>query len=364
MGLFFGGNGVLPDLKGYTTNVIELQAGACYPLPNDWFECKPGRYTVIQEYDPIAQFYRAIGAGSTGASLERIKGDGNNYRLANQTGCAVGALILTGDAGTGFTSAPTCTASAGGSIWRCIVGGAINTSVTVSNGGTNYTYPPLVLFSVPPAGGIQATGYCTLSAGAVSTVTVIDQGAGYSAPPTITFQNDPREGVNGVTQGYNAAAVATLTGSGTVTGIICIDHGTPLTTLPTLTISGGGGTGCQATAIMCWTITAYTVSATTAGSGYAAPVIISAYGGFPATAAAYVNPTTQSNLVKGRAAQIIGAVSGTAVTATGQVLNDGGVYPGVPTMFAYGFIQGAGAVQAVLAATMGGANDISIVLTT
>jgi hypothetical protein len=363
MPLFFGGTGVTTDLQGQVTNQITLQAGQVYPLPNNWFEVRTGKYTVIQEYDPILGAFRSPGGGTTVAGMERIKGDGNNYRLANQTGCAVGALLTNG--GTGYTSAPTVTASAGGSIWRAIVGGAISTTVTVTNGGSGYTYPPILLIAAPPPGGVQATGYCTLSAGAVSTVTVTDQGAGYASAPIITFQNDPREGVNGVATGVNASAIATLTGAGTVTSVICLDHGTPLTTLPTLAFSGGGGASAAATTIMCWSITAYNISATTAGSGYAAPVIISAYGGFPATSPAYTNVSTQSQLMKGRAGQIIGALSGTALTATGQVVNDGGVYPGAPTFFAYGFIQGANAVQAVfIAPSMGGQTDISVVLTT
>jgi len=363
MSLFFGGNGVLPDLKGYVTNVIELQAGAVYPLPNDWFEAKPGKYTVIQEYDPITQIWRTVGGGSTSASLERVKGDGNNYRLANQTGCMVGAYVTT--AGSGYTSAPTVTAASGSPVLRAIVGGAINTSVTVTNGGSGYTYPPLVLFAAPPAGGVQATGYCTLSAGAVSTVTVTDQGAGYSSPPIVTFQNDPREGLNGTTIGYNAAAVTTLTGAQTVTAIVVLDHGTPVsgTSVPVLTITGGGGSSAAATGIMCWSITAYTVSATTAGSGYVTPVIVTAYA--PALSGTGTNPTIGTSLLKGREARIVGALSGTAFTATGQVVLDGGIYPAQPTIYTLGsFPQGAGAVAAVLSATMGGQNDVSVVLTT
>lgn len=363
MAQFFGGQGVLPSLKGLPTNVVTLEAGQVWPIgPAGWYEVKPGKYSVLQELDPITGIWRTIGAGSTGASLERIYSDGFNYRLANQTGCAVGALVTTAGSGYSSTTPPTISAGTGGSIWKAIVGGAVNTSVTVTNGGTNYVYPPIVLISAPPAGGVQATGYCTLSGGAVSTVTITDQGAGYNTAPVITFQNDPREGQNGLGSGSGAAATTVLTGAGTVTAVLCVDHGNPLTAVPTLTFSSGSA---AATAIMCWTITSYTVSATTAGSGYAAPVIISGYGGFPATSPSYTNPTIQSGLVKGRAAQIIGAVSGAALTATGQVINDGGIYPGAPTMFAYGFIAGASPVQAVFTApAMGGVSDTSIVLTT
>lgn len=366
MPLYFGGTGVTPDLQGQSTNVIALAPGECYELPNNWFQVRTGKYTTIQEYDPIIAAYRTPGGGFTGGGVTYTKGDGNNYRLANQTGCIVGGHIT--NAGTGYTSAPVVTASAGGSLWRAIVGGALNTSVTVTNGGSGYTYPPTVLIAAPPPGGIQASAIAVLTAGAVSSVTVLDQGAGYASAPTITFLNDPREGLNGISTGANAAATSVLTGSGTITGLICIDHGNTLgsvTALPTLAFSGGGGASAAATAIMCWSIIAYTVSATTTGSGYAAPVVIQAYGGYPSASPAYTNVTTQSQLLKGRNAQIIGAVSGTAVTATGQVVNDGGIYPGIPTVYAFGFIQGAGAVQAVFTTpTLGGQNDISILLTT
>lgn len=363
MPLFFGGSGVIPDLKGYATNVVSLQPGECYPLPNDWFEVKLGGYTVLQEYDPIQQAWRGCGTGSKDGNIKRIKGDGNNYRLANQTGCIVGATVTT--VGSGYTTPPTVTASAGGSLWRAVVGGAVNTSITVTTGGSNYTYPPNVLFSVPPAGGVQATGYATISGGAVTSVTVLNQGAGYSSPPTVTFQNDPREGQNGVGAGSGAAAVATLTGAGTITALICIDHGSSLgnsqTALPSLTFSTGAA---AATPIMCWSVQAYRISATTAGSGYAAPVIISGYDTVP-SGAAYTNPLVQDNLVSERDCRIVGALSGTALTATGQTVLDGGMYVGLPTMYAYGFIPGASAVQAVfLATTMGGYNDTSMVLTT
>lgn len=359
MPIEFGGPGVVPSLGSLTTTTIELQSGECWLVPSGRWSIKPGKYTSFQEFDPITQIWRTIGAGGTAAPQEIVFSDGANYRLANQTGCPVGAVVTT--AGSGYTAAPTVTASAGGSIWRAIVGGAISTSVTVSNGGANYVYPPTVLFSAPPPGGVPASGYCTLTAGAVSSVTVIDQGAGYNLPPTITFVNDPREGVNGLGTGANASAVATLTGAGTVTALLCLDHGTGgQTAVPTFTWSSGSA---AATAIMCWSITAYTVSATTAGSGYATPVIISGYD-TPPGSSVILNPTIQASLVKGRNALIVGALSGTALTATGQVVKDGGVYTAAPTMFAYGFIQGAGAVQSVLSASMGGQQDISYVCPT
>ena len=354
MGLF-SGSGVLPSLKGVATNVITLQSGQVQLIsPAGWYMVNTGLYTVVQQYDPITGIWRNIGNGDHQGGVRYIYSDGVNYRLANQTGALVGALIT--NAGSGYTSAPTVTASAGSSIWRAVVGGAVSSTVTVTNGGVNYTYPPIVQFQAPPAGGIQATGYATLSSSAVSSVTVTNQGAGYASAPTVVFINDPREGVNGVTQGYNAAATATLTGAGTVTGLLCLDHGTGgQTSLPTLSFAGGGGASAAATGIMCWSITAY--AAGTAGVGLAGSVAqISAEDAFPTTAAAYTNPYTQSGLVRTRPANIKAPISSGGITATGQVIIDGGVYTSSPTPLV---IATASVVTTapVVTFTMGGQTD-------
>ena len=354
MGLF-SGPGLTPSLKGVTTNVVTLISGQTQIIsPAGWYMVNTGLYTVVQQYDPITGIWRNIGTGDHEGGVKYIYSDGVNYRLANQTGCLVGALLT--NAGSGYTSAPTVTASAGSSIWRAVVGGAVNTTVTVTNGGTNYTYPPQVEFSAPPAGGVQATGYAVLTGSAVSSVVVTNQGAGYASAPTVVFSNDSREGVNGVTVGYNAAAVCTLTGAGTVTAVLCLDHGQGgQTSLPTLAFGGGGGASAAATGIMCWSITAY--AAGTAGTGLAGSVAqISAEDAFPTTAAAYTNPYTQSTLVRTRQANIKAPISSGGITATGQVIIDGGIYTSSPTPLV---IPTASVVTAapVVTFTLGGQTD-------
>jgi hypothetical protein len=59
---------------------------------------------------------------------------------------------------------------------------------TVTSAGSNYgsggTIP--VIFSAPPAGGIQALGTGVLTAGSLTSITMTQWGAGYVQPPTIT----------------------------------------------------------------------------------------------------------------------------------------------------------------------------------
>jgi hypothetical protein len=356
MPLYFGGSGVTPSLKtGF--NEITLESGQTWLIqPAGWYYIKTGGLTALQQLDPILGTWRPVGGGSQGGSVEYFYSDGINYRLANLSGCLVGALLT--NHGSGYTSAPAVAPSAGSSVWRAVLGGLVATSVTVTNAGTNYTYPPVVTFSAPPTGGIAATGYCTLSAGTVASVTVTNQGGGYASPPTITFTNDPREGLNGVALGYNAAAVCTLTGSGTIAGVVCVDPGVGgQTSLPTLAFSGGGGSGAAATGIMCWTITAFTPSG---GTGFTGNSLLSGLDAFPATSPAYTNPAIQSGWVKTRLATILMPESGGVPTATAAVIYDGGIYTSTPTAL----VTTNGALitgTVTVTFTMGGATDTSYI---
>jgi hypothetical protein len=365
MPIIFGGQGVSLSLRGLPSNVFALEGGQSWIIPAGAFEIRLGKYTNLQEFDPVTDIWRNI--GDWGVS-RRVNSDGVNLRVANQTGCIVGALLT--NAGSGYTSAPTVTASLGGSIWQAIVGGAVNTTVTVTAGGSGYTYPPIVMFGVPnitgPA-GIQATGYSTLSGGAVSSITVVDQGAGYAFPPVISLLNDPREGVNGVPTGAGASAIATLTGAGTVTGLLCLDHGNPVTTtstaaLPTLAFSGGGGSAAAATAVMCWSLLSFTIT-TSGTSGLPATGLVQAYGlgsGYPSTAAAYTNPTTNANLVRTRQGLILPTIAAGAVSAVGTVV-DGGIYSGINTLVTALWTPTAtapGATVSLTAPAFGPQNDV------
>ncbi len=78
----------------------------------------------------------------------------------------------------------------------------------------------------------------------VQRVEITDGGSGYTSPPFVTLDNPP-SGVNGI----RAEAIATVQ-NGSVTSIDLISTGTQYRTPPNITISGGGGSGAKATAIM------------------------------------------------------------------------------------------------------------------
>lgn len=351
MGLVYGGQGVAPSARGQATTVMSLSAGLSQLVPAGSWGAGTGLYSSLQEFDPTTGIWRNIG-NDAGTTFRWLNSDGVNFRLANQTGCVVGALVTT--AGAGYTSAPVITDNGGTATYQAIIGGAVNTAVTIQNGGTSYTYPPQIVLSAPPAPGVQATATCTISAGVINAVTIVNQGAGYgNNAPTISVINDPRD-----TTGSGANITCVLTGAGTVTAIVVTNHGTPVTTVPTLTFTGGGFTSTAvATAIMCWTVTAMTV--TSAGSGYAGTVLVTALGGFPATAPSYTNTYIQSLLVRQRPAYIGAGLTAGAISTGGNTIYDGGIFPGTPTGYVAGFATGSAALPGF---TMGGVTDTVLLI--
>lgn len=332
---------------------ISLSAGAAFHIPPGQWMVSPGPYSLLQTKDPVLGIWRQAETAVSGPNY--VTSDGNNFRVVNLSGCAQGALIT--NVGSGYTSAPVVTASAGGSTWTAIVGGAVSATVTTVTAGTLYTFPPIVLISPPPAGGVQATATCALTSDGVGTVTVVNQGAGYFSAPTITFINDPRD-----TTGSGAAATTALTGSGTITAVYCTGRGTPLTAVPTLTFSGGGGASAAATTVMCFAATGLTVGTAGVAYGNAQPFMVITGGGVvPGTAGAVVNPSLDKGLMTPRQANFTGVTTaGGAITATGLITNDAGLFEAVPTGFVLPGGSGLPTTTGIVTITVGGVTDTSL----
>ena len=369
----YRGPGQVPTILGLPAQEISLASGGTWTIsPAGWYAVRCGKYSSLQAYDPYSGSWRRVGGGASGSGgqggVEFFYSDGVNYRIANQSGCPVGALLC--GTTSGYTSAPVVSPNTGGSLWKAWVGGAVNTTVTINNGGAGYTYPPIVVFSPPPTiqngGGICATGHSTLTSGAVASVVVDNQGAGYTSAPTITFINDPRENPNipitgsTVTAGSGASATAVLTGANTLTGLVCQDHGTGgQSALVTVTAAGGGGSGFVAIVIMDWAITAVTIG--TPGAGLSgAQAWVTGEDNFTASVPIYTNPDTQLNLVTTRKADILATVT-TGHVATPTLVYDGGVYTSSPTMLV---LANASVVTTapVVTATLGGITDTNYIM--
>jgi len=343
---------------------INLPAGAVYTVPSGQYSAHLGPYTAIQQWDGVSQIWRFVEASTQSAPV-LLSSDGFNVRLINMTSTVVGAVITT--AGSGYTNgiypagtglgtaaSPTCTFTAGSgtvlATGNVIVGGAINTTVTITTAGSNYTKAPILVISAPPAGGVQATATCTISSGAINAVTVTNQGAGYTTAPTITVVN-----ANGDTTGTGAVLTvnSTLVGSGTVTAITIANNGAGMTAVPTISFSPASTTA--ATAVMCFSML---TSATTGGTGYtnAATAPFVATSNVTAGTSVLTNPAINTGVYVPRPAT--GYVTCSSTTAWAATLTDQGLfqvasaYTGVvPTSAAFGTTTGT------VANTFGGVSD-------
>lgn len=339
----FGGLGVYPSPRGQASMAFDLQPGAARLIPAGTWMVDTGPYSCVQEYDPIQAQW--ISPGGTGQlPPQYVNSDGFNYRAVNLSGCVVGAVVTTAGSGYSAATPPTVTFSVGAATATAIVGGAVSTAVTVTNGGTGYVYAPIVFLDSPPQGaGYQATATSTLTSGAVSSVTVNNQGAGYTNVPNIYFLNDPRD-----TVGAGAAAVAVLTGAGTVTQLLITNQGAPQTTLqPTIAFSSGAA---AAFPIMVRSVGAITLS--NVGSGYSGNVLVQAYGnGYTGAANVLTNPKWTTQLVRTRTATLLtGVDAATKLTSAGASLFDGGIFAGsAPTAVVVGTTQGTPVTASITA---------------
>jgi hypothetical protein len=304
------GAGLLPTLGALRNNSDSLAAGQARILPAGELMVGIGLYSTVEFFDPVLNNWRILPRATDGWTY--VDSDGVNWRIANRSGCAVGAIVT--NHGSAYTSVPTITPTAGGSKWTAIIGGMLNTAPTITTAGAGYTYPPRLVVDAPPSPGIQATMTCTLSAGVVNAVTVVNQGGGYTSVPNVTVVPDPRDTLANITT--PAVITAALTGAGTIAGVLCTDFGTPVTAVPTFTITGGGGTSLAITATMSFSATGYTVAS--GGTGYGAGTFITSSGGMVDTSvtAANVNPAIEKNIIIPRPVKLVPALSGAVIVAS------------------------------------------------
>lgn len=335
------------------TNEFGLPPGGIELVPPGTWWVDPGLYSQVQFLDPVSGLWRTD-QSARGARV--VSSDGANVRLWNPLGQPLGAIVT--NVGSNYVQASTTvTPNAGASTWKAIVGGAINSTITITAGGANYTYAPTLVIDAPPAGGIQATATCTVSGGAINAVTVVDQGAGYAAVPNVTVIPNPLDPTLGSITA--ATLTAALTGTGQVAAVVCTNPGTPQTSVPTLTF-GGAGSSAAATVIHCLTVTAVSFS-NTGGAAYAGSFVkVATVGGKVTTAAGgIVNPAIGTGLLLPRQADIYAPVSAGAIGSA--VITDGGMFQLAPAglVLAEQPSAGSGLPTTISAATltMGTATD-------
>jgi hypothetical protein len=167
------------------------------------------------------------------------------------------------NAGSGYTSAPSCTISGGGgsgATCSATLTGLVN-SVTLTNGGSGYTATPsFPVCTLTGGGGTGAT--CGLSlvvsgpgAGSINSAYIFSYGSGYTSAPACAISGGGGTG-------------ATCTATEELGPVVSLaSGGTGYTTTPHCILGGGGGTGGTCAAYAFNTSDAYQ-PAFTAGPGW------------------------------------------------------------------------------------------------
>ena len=231
---------------------------------------------MFQYWDGQAQAWESMIPVSSGGF---VSVDGVNFRLINTSGIVA---VVVNAAGSGMTNGIGATATGvsfsfpasdttGGAraTGYAIIGGTV-AAPTITQAGSGFLVPPLIVIDPPPPGGVQATATCALSStGTIASVTILNAGAGYAASPNFwvipqpaVYQGGPSGSfaagaipapglvypTNAVAGNQNTSATgvqltsAALTGSGTLTGTIIVNSGGGYTTsAPTVTFVGGSG---------------------------------------------------------------------------------------------------------------------------
>jgi hypothetical protein len=166
---------------------------------------------------------------------------------------------------------------AAGSSGVNISNGGTVTAITRTAGGGSYTSSPTVVISAPTtAGGVQATATSTIST--TGTPTIVSGGTGYTVNDVLTI-------VGGTPVSVAATMTVTAVSGGVITAASYTNFA-QYTVAPTGTISVTGGTGSSATFNISFAVTtAFTI--TNAGSGYVEQPTVTFSGGGGSGAAAY-----------------------------------------------------------------------------
>ena len=309
-----GGNGVtfnntLDGLLGLTLNTT----GALLFNGTVGATSTVGAISTITNNPASLTFNNTLNVGSITAT---IQGDVNMTNDQVYLGSGLTLVTLSSASnirlgninGTGSSSANVSISNAGNLFINddILVGGSFSqgpllTGITLVNGGNGYTTYPSV--SVANGGGsgataqsflavgsgivptLAATATATLSPFSLFSINIINGGAGYTLVPTVSITGGG---------GTGATAIATINGVGEVTAIDITNGGTGYTTSPTITITGGGAPTNVATANSTLVANVSSLNITNQGSGYnVAPIVTidapTLPGGIQATAVATIS---------------------------------------------------------------------------
>jgi hypothetical protein len=206
--------------------------------------------------------------------------------------------VVVNNGGYQYNSPPTVVMAGGAST----ASGSVS-SINIVNGGSGYL-SGYISVSITGGGGSGAVaGTVTVVGGVITAIAVASGGTGYTSPPNVTI----------TTQhsffGSGAMAAAVLS-TGAVTAIcssvlfgaplsrlVITNSGTAYSAVPTVTVTGGGGTGAVVEAVVNSNGNIQALLIINAGSGYTSQPSITFSGGAPtvaATAVAFIDSSVSA----------------------------------------------------------------------
>ena len=213
------------------------------------------------------------------------------------------------------------------------------------------SYPTLTPAIASVTSSDVAGPWASTAGGVVTAINLTNDGAGYTSAPSVTISG-----------GGGSGASATAVISGSVSSLTLLSHGSGYSSAPTVSFSGGGGSGAAATAALGFPVA--TVSVANGGSGYtsrpSATFSAPAAGGTTAAAATFLKvtaivPSSPGSGYTSRPTVTIsgGGGSGAAATAvmkvgSATVTNGGSGYTSAPSVS----ITGGGGSGATATATI------------
>lgn len=364
-----------------------LKSTQAVHVPGGNWIVQAGQYSNIMTWDQQSMMWRFLTPFDQVPYM--LSSDGSNYQVVNTTGGVIGAVVT--NAGTANTelngfygynqslqfvqyqngvlttglstsTAPVSATTTGGALLNVFVGGAINTSVTITSGGSGFTEAPNLIV-VPPANQgaqpfIPATMTCTISGGAINAVTVTNQGAGYVSAPTVLVV--PQE--SDTTGTYSTAVLTTSlsTYTGKVTAVTMASPGTAqFTSVPTITFGGTVGIASAAATALCnFSITALAINAVGAVYGTSKPTYTIAQHASALPTPVLTNPAIELNLMPAQYQPVVHALSATGdmTGVTPTILHGGYGFLNVPLASPYPLTTIA-TTQATWTVTAGGNTD-------
>ena len=226
-----------------------------------------GTFTTLIGGNDVANYGQLTGGATTKAVEFKSLGSDTNVAYAIRSK-GTGAIDL-----------------AAGSSGVNISNGGTVTALTRTAGGTGFTSYPSVAISAPTtAGGVQATATCTVMFSIAATIA--NGGSGYTVGDTLTM-------VGGTPTSTGGTFTVSTVSSGVVTAVTAASS-KAYTALPANPVSTTGGTGTGCTLNVTYSIDPGGLTIGTAGSGYVEQPTVTFSGGGGSGAAAYATVGSQT----------------------------------------------------------------------